>query len=396
MIKILYLNPSAHLGGAEWVLYDVVTHLDRHRFQPVVALPKEGPLAESLREAGIDVRLIEAFAPLLKLGRYSRWRDYLRVSPALSRALQGGQALSRIVQDEGVAIIHAHGIKAHLLSALLKPVLHVPIIWHVHDFIGGRRFHRLYRCVAGMVPSLVIANSRAVADDLGPDPNVVVVYNGVDLQRFSPIRRSAEGGSYHVGMIGVLAPWKGHGVFLEAARRVSERLENVQFWIVGDEIYDTDGHRGYRRRLEEWVREAGLHGRVRFTGFCRDVARVIGGLDIVVHASIEPEPFGRVLVEAMACGKPVIASRAGGVPEIVEHDVNGLLVTPGDVERLADMILRLLNDADERERLGRAGRRRVEERFSLAEQVRRIQRLYESLWPSGTIDEDDRALAVDR
>ncbi|RMG44755.1 MAG: glycosyltransferase family 1 protein [Acidobacteria bacterium] len=396
MIKVLYLNPSSHLGGAEWVLHDVVTHLDRARFEPVVALPKEGPLATSLRAAGIDVRVIGSFAPLLKLGRYSRWRDYLQISPALVDALRGGRELCRLIQDEGVAIIHANGIKAHVLSALLRPKLRLPIIWHVHDFIGRRRFHRLYRYLAGRVPSLLIANSRAVAADLGLGVNVIVVYNGVDLRRFSPIRGSTGGEPYHVGMIGVLAPWKGHGVFLEAARRVSAKLPNVQFWIVGDEIYDTDGHRGYRRRLEERVREAGLHERVRFTGFCRDVTRIINELDIVVHASIEPEPFGRVLIEAMACGKPVIASRAGGVPEIVEHEINGLLVAPGDGGQLADTIVRLLNDAAERERLGEAGRRRVEERFSLAEQVERIQRIYESLWPSNERGRADRVPTAHR
>lgn len=380
MIKILYLNPSSQLGGAEWVLFDVATHLDRTRFTPLVVLPKDGPLAEKLRAAGVEIRLANAFAPLLGLGRYSRWGEYVRALPALFRSVSGLAQIKRIIQDEEIDVVHAHGIKMHFLVCILSFWLKAKIIWHLHDFVSRRKFHRFFLLLAEVCPSLILTNSHAVAADLGAARNVVVVHNGVDVNEFSPSHaRGRTDGFLHVGIVGILAPWKGHEVFLEAARRVSQRMGRVKFWVVGDEIYDTDGHQGYRRRLEQWVSARDLQERIQFTGFRSDVAQVIDSLDVVVHASVEPEPFGRVLIEAMACGKPVIAARGGGVPEIVEHKVNGLLVTPGDADQLAAAMLDLLSHESERRRLGAAGRQRVEQWFSLAQQVRQIENIYESL-----------------
>lgn len=380
MIKILYLNPSSQLGGAEWVLHDLVTHLDQTRFTPLVVLPTDGPLVERLRTAGVDVRLVNAFAPLLRLGRHSRPLDYARALPALVQAVRGLLQVKRLIEDEGIAIVHAHGLKMHFLAGVLSFCLPAKIIWHLHDFVSQRKFYRLFLLLADVCPSVMIVNSAAVAADLGTARNAVIVHNGVDLDTFSPSHADhPKDELLRVGIIGVLTPWKGHEVFLEAARSVSQRASHVKFWVVGDEIYDTDGHRGYRRQLEQWVQANGLQEQVRFTGFRPDVAQVINSLDVVVHASVEPEPFGRVLIEAMACGKPVIAANAGGVPEIVEHGVTGLLVPPGDAGQLAEMMLRLVNDDSERRRLGTAGHQRVEQRFSLTQQVRRMETIYESL-----------------
>ncbi|MBI3949806.1 MAG: glycosyltransferase family 4 protein [Acidobacteria bacterium] len=380
MIKILYLNPSSQLGGAEWVLHDLVTHLDRTRFAPLVILPKEGPLAERLRAAGVEVRLVNAFEPLLGLGRYSRPIDYARAVPALFHLIRGVLRIKRMIEDERIAVVHAHGIKMHFLVCALAVWVNARIIWHLHDFISRRKFYRLFLLLADVCPSLIIVNSRAVAADLEAVRNVVVVHNGVDVGRFSPSEmENRKDGCFHIGIIGILAPWKGHEVFLQAARRVSQQMSRVRFWIVGDEIYDTDGHQGYRRQLEQWVSAQGFQDQIQFTGFRPDVARVMSALDVVVHASTEPEPFGRILIEAMACGKPVIAANAGGVPEIVQHGINGFLTTPGDADQLAEAIFQLLNDESARRRLGAAGRQRVEQHFSLMQQVGQIETIYESL-----------------
>lgn len=378
MIRILSLNPSSQLGGAEWVLHDLVTHLDTNRFTTVVVVPKPGPLVEKLRDAGIDVRIVSAFAPLLGLGRHSRWMDVMRTLPAFARATAGLFQLKRIIEKEKIDIVHAHGIKMHFLSGALRLLINTPLIWHLHDFVSRRKFYPLYRRLAEASPSLIIVNSHAVAADLGRMRNVTVVHNGVDTDRFLPMEKSRDR-SLRIGIVGMLAPWKGHQVFLDAARRVSRQVDQVTFWIIGDEIYDTAGHQGYRQQLEHWVKLNNLQHRVVFTGFRPDVAHLINTLDIVVHASIEPEPFGRVLIEAMACGKPVIAANAGGVPEIVEHEVTGLLTAPRDAQQLADMMLRLLRQPSERERFGSAGRRRVERLFSLPQHVRRIEAIYELL-----------------
>lgn len=146
-----------------------------------------------------------------------------------------------------------------------------------------------------------------------------------------------------------------------------------------NEIYDTRGHRGYRQRLEQRARGAGP-GRVIFTGFRRDMPAVTNSLDILVHASVRPEPFGRVILEAMACGRPVVATHAAGVPEVLGADRSpGLLVPPGDVAAMASAILQLLRDEGRRRRIPRAGRDRGVRLFSIEKHVRAVEKVYEEV-----------------
>ena len=208
----------------------------------------------------------------------------------------------------------------------------------------------------------------------------MVIHNGVDVEAFTP----AAAGARHrdgcwIGMVGALAPWKGQHIFVQAAAEVVDRIPDVTFFLIGDVIYTTAGHHDYRRELERLVHQLGLEGRVIFTGFRKDIARVMANLDIVAHCSVEPEPFGRVIIEAMACGKPVIAARGGGVDEIIVDGDDGLLVPPGDARLLAEAILRLAGDPDRRARLGEAARRRVEEKFRIHDQVRQIEQCYDRL-----------------
>jgi glycosyltransferase involved in cell wall biosynthesis len=179
-----------------------------------------------------------------------------------------------------------------------------------------------------------------------------------------------------VALIGVLAPWKGQDVFLRAIANLVEEFPFLQAEIVGDEIYATKGHAGIRRSLEKLSAELGLVDRVRFTGWVEKLWPVLSRTDVVVHASTEPEPFGRVLIEAMAAGKPVVATHAGGVPEIVESGSTGLLVPAKDPGALARANGALLSDPDRRRRMGAAGRARVEKHFTIEQQIRSIESIY--------------------
>ena len=217
---------------------------------------------------------------------------------------------------------------------------------------------------------------------------VRIVHNGIDLESYAPDPGSAvlrreyglDPERPTVGMVGVLVPWKGFDVFVDAAARLAHRAPRAVFFIVGDEIYDTRGHRGYRRHLEEKVRGLGLEGRVFFTGFRRDVPAIMNSLDVVVHASVRPEPFGRVILEAMACGRPVIATDAGGAPEVLGRDGSaGILVPPGDARAMAEAVLELLRAPARRARMGQAGRERAVGGFSSDAHARGVQQVYEEV-----------------
>jgi glycosyltransferase involved in cell wall biosynthesis len=320
------------------------------------------------------------FGPFIQVGRYSGMAERLKAGVMAPSMAVPVLRLAQLIEREETTLIHANGLKASILTCFLAPLVRAPILWHVHDFLRARRFHELFVLLGEIVPDAVLVNSHAVAEDFFGNRKVIVVHNGVDLSRFSPAEKSSsDDPSLKVGMIGALAPWKGQHLFIQAAKQVSERVGNVKFLIVGDEIYDTSGHRGYKEELQRLAGSLGIESQVVFTGFQHDVARVIGSLDLVVHCSLEPEPFGRVIVEAMACGQPVIAAKAGGVLEIIEDGVTGILVAPGDVSSLADAMCSLLGNEAKRDAIGQAARKRMERSFTLEDQVKRVESLYESL-----------------
>jgi glycosyltransferase involved in cell wall biosynthesis len=242
----------------------------------------------------------------------------------------------------------------------------------------------------------VIAISLSVAEDaraaLGSRVAVHVVPNGVDLEAFSSEGPAvdvdrlarlppAREGTLKVGLIATFARWKGHDVFLRAIAELPGTAP-VRGYVVGGPVYDTEGSERSMDELHATATRLGLGDRVGFVGFVDDVAAVMRGLDVVVHASTQPEPFGRVIVEAMAVGRPVIVSFAGGVKEIVEVDHTALIHAPGDWRGLRDSIMRLADDVTLRERLAKAARAAVERRFDRRRPSALLVPLYRTLAPS--------------
>ncbi|HET9785391.1 MAG TPA: glycosyltransferase family 4 protein, partial [Terriglobales bacterium] len=225
--------------------------------------------------------------------------------------------------------------------------------------------------------ALAVANSQAVAAAYAERVPALAgklrgIANGIDPESLAGGDRAAfrrrwnlADDAFVFGMTAILAPWKGHEVFLAAARAVLAALPGARFLIVGDDVYDTRGHGQRRTWLEAQVRELGLGESVCFTGYLRDgLADAYAACDVAVHASTLPEPFGRTAIEAMAAGVPLVAAAAGGMLEIVEPERSGLLTPPGDAGALAAVMLRLAREPELRTRLIAGGRQRVRERFS--------------------------------
>lgn len=381
--SILHISTGAELGGAERVLLDLVCSLDRERFLPWVIVPREGRLAEALRTAGISTIVLDYLGRARRLGRYSSWREYVGALRALPHIAGRIRDVGRLMNRAEIGLVHAHGIKAQVFTSGLAPWVRARFVWHAHDFVRHRGFWWGFQWLGRLVPDAIVAPSDAVAREFPNRANVFTIPHGVDLRAFAPALGEPVLRPRRVGLIGVLAPWKGQHVFIQAAERVSQSLPDVEFLLVGDEIYDTAGHRGFREELEREIVRRGLQQRVRLLGFHVEIARILQGLDLVVHCSLEPEPFGRVLIEAMACGKPVIASRGGATEEIVRDGETGILVPAGDAVRLAEAMLALLGDPLRCARLGRAARERVERFFSLQAHVRKIEELYDMLLSGG-------------
>src|SRR5205814_1310201 len=206
------------------------------------------------------------------------------------------------------------------------------------------------------LPTAIVANSRATLEAL-PQPGqgqVVynpVVYDGVERVGTPMIRTTDE---VTVGIVGRLAPWKGQHVFLDGFAEAF-RGTNVRGRVIGSALFGEDE---YAASLPERAARLGIANQIDFRGFRADVWKELGGLDVLVHCSVTPEPFGQVVLEGMAAGLPVVAAAAGGPTEIVTNGVDGILTSPGDAGGLARVLRRLHDDPDLRGRLTDAGRRR--------------------------------------
>lgn len=390
-MKVVYLNPSGQLGGAEKALLDILASLKAAEaaYDPHLIVSADGPLIAKAEAIGVPVTVAPFPPALARLGdggaggpagrQVSRLALVGRLIGASAAAAGYLNGLRRILGELQPDLIHTNGFKMHLLGLWARP-RRVPVVWHIHDYVSARPLMaRLMRRFAHRCAAIVV-NSHSVAADLralcGADKPIHTVYNGIDLEVYSPAGPQldldtlahmppAPPGTVRVGMFATMARWKGHEVFLKAVSLLPAGLP-VRAYIAGDALYQTDGSQYSIPELRRMATQLGIADRVGFTGFIAEPAAAMRTCDIVVHASTQPEPFGLVIVEAMACGRAVIVSEAGGAAELIEAGENALPHLPGDAAGLAAHIERLATDLDLRARLGQAGRVAAERRFDRA------------------------------
>jgi glycosyltransferase involved in cell wall biosynthesis len=231
-----------------------------------------------------------------------------------------------------------------------------------------------------------VANSEATKRSLEalrvPHERTSVIYPPLELRVFDgrgdgAAARAALGidpDTPLIGILGIMVPWKGHGVFLRAVRAIRDRVPGVRGLVIGG--YPPGGE-AYVRELKALATELAIADHVTFTGFRPDVADLLPALDVVTHTSIEPEPFGRVITEAMAMKRPVVASAAGGPVEIIQDGVSGFLVTPGDHEALAERVVELLKDPSRAQLIGERAAQDVAARFGAEAHARLMEKVYD-------------------
>jgi glycosyltransferase involved in cell wall biosynthesis len=352
-LRVAILGHSAKLSGAELGLVELVSAFED--VEPVVVLAEPGPLVERLDRAGAEVQVL----PLPAQARLVR-RDELRGGPA--RLLLAGAAtaayavrLGRRLHRLHVDLVHANTLKALFYGSAATQVARKPMVWHAHDRISEDYLPRpavgLVRGVARTAATGVIANSSATLATVGRLRRpATVIPEPVRHQAFDRSGAHRGHGPFVAVMVGRIAPWKGQDMFLRAfATAFPDGDERAV--IVGAPLF---GEEAYERSLRALRDRLGLRDRVELRGFTDDVAAELARADALVHASVIPEPFGRVIVEGMAAGLPVVAAAGGGPDEIVTEGVDGLLYPPGDVDELAATLRRVATDAALAERLGRA------------------------------------------
>ncbi|SNB79883.1 Glycosyltransferase involved in cell wall bisynthesis [Arboricoccus pini] len=348
-MHVLFVTHTAVPSGAELLLARLAKGLGP---QATVLALSHGPLVTDLRDSGCNVEVLPMDASANEVRRHSGVGTILRVAPKLATLLP---RLAAIRQRYDVTVGFSQ--KAFVLTALTQPLVRKPLIWGLNDIVNGEHFSPLMRHMgvglANRAASSVVVNSRASAEAFiqagGRAHLPKVVYPGVDLNAFADAVPSARPSDrFVVGCFGRIAAWKGQEVLL----RSLTNLPHVEAWIVGAAQF---GETGYGEQLQSLARQLNIADRVRFLGHRHDVPALMAACDAIAHTSVAAEPFGQVIVEGMAAGKPVIATAAGGALEIVDHETDGLLVPPGDAVALGAAIARLTADADLRARFSVTG-----------------------------------------
>jgi len=385
--KILYLNETASIGGAENSLLLLIKYLDKDLFKPIVVLPEEGLLSKRLKDIDVRVEILKLPKAVPLSSTFSGKRRY-RITALIRHYFNTIISVSRLwdfIRKEKIDLIHSNSLNANIWwAAPVGFICRVPIIWHVRDILPDGNKKRWYVWVSDKMVSGVIVVSNAVGEmfkDMREKDKIKVIYNGVDVDKYGNdadglgIRMEFNVGKSTrlVGIVGRLDGWKGQDVFIDAAAIILKRLDDIKFLIVGDAIFTNGGFRG---QLERKAHALGVYKDIIFTGFRDDIHSVLMAMDIFVHASVKPDPFPRTVIEAMASGKPIVATSVGGVVEAIHDGVNGRLIPPSDPDRLAESVILYLSDKNIATKLSKRARKDAEELFSISVNVEKTQNFY--------------------
>lgn len=380
-MKILFLNHCGKLGGAELCLIDTAKFYQGSC--RVALFADDGPLKQLLEQQRIQVQVL-ANQPI-------QVRKDSTFAQGLGSLAQLLPLISKVVRlSHEYDLIYANTHKALVVGALAGFFSGCPLVYRLHDILSSDHFSRtncrIVVTLANRFASLVIANSEATQAafvEAGGRPELTTVaYNGFDPDLYqyrefnhSQVRQQLElDGQFLVGHFSRLSSWKGQHVLIQALTHCSE---DVTALLVGDALFSEED---YVQHLHEQVADLGLEKRVRFLGFRSDIVSLMKACDVITHTSIAPEPFGRVIVEAMLCGRPVIAAQAGGAVELVEVNKTGWLTQPNDPYQLAAAITACRNQPERATKIAHQAQVQASQRFDLTKINQQIaQLLYQTL-----------------
>jgi glycosyltransferase involved in cell wall biosynthesis len=391
--KVLFVDHvSKVLGGAEVNLVELLAHAPlAERWEIVTACSSGSPLDQALAKLGV-AREPYGFPPALNelrvVGRRFNPMAKLRAVRELQRVTR---RLSDIVQRTRPDVVLSVTNKDHFAAGAAARAAGIPSLWWVNDILSGdffgwavrRAFVSRARKLATRLVPVSNHGREALIREGVPADRVVRIHNGIPLHRYA---RTTDGGLRHelkadsgeplIGVIGRITPWKGQDFFVRLAAAWKARGRAGRFVIIG-RAFNEDGP--FEQRVRSHAHELGVDDRVHFVPFQSDINAALSSLDVLLHTSLKPEPFGRVLIEAMAVGVPVIAARAGGVPEIITSGEDGELAAPGDEPGYVAALDRVLTDSERRARLVGAARRTVEQRFTVERVVEDFDALIRSV-----------------
>ena len=381
MKRILYLHAGAEMYGADKVLLELIKGLDRQEFEAHVILPNDGVLVEALRQVGAQVSVLDY--PILRRKYFNPKgiADYIRSYNFYAKQI------ALYAREHSIDMVH-NNTAAVLEGIYLKRKLKLPLIWHVHEIIvKPKAISDFINMLMGRYADKIVTVSQAVANHIKQSPfikdsQVEVIYNGVDNAVYYPMDASSIREKFDIaqdalviGMIGRVNAIKGQNDFIEAVEPLLEKNEKAVAFLAGGVF---PGEEWRLEELDKRIASSSVVSQIHRIDYYDKTSELYNMFDIFVLPSIKPDSLPTVVLEAMACSKPVVGYNNGGIAEMVVDDKSGCLVKPNRPQELSNAISLLLDSSEKREKFGRVGYQRQKELFSLESYIKNFSELYKT------------------
>ena len=382
MKRILYLHAGAEMYGADKVLLELIKGLDRQEFEAHVILPNDGVLVEALRQVGAQVSVLDY--PILRRKYFNPKgiADYIRSYNFYAKQI------ALYAREHSIDMVH-NNTAAVLEGIYLKRKLKLPLIWHVHEIIvKPKAISDFINMLMGRYADKIVTVSQAVANHIKQSPfikdsQVEVIYNGVDNAVYYPMDASSIREKFDIaqdalviGMIGRVNAIKGQNDFIEAVEPLLEKNEKAVAFLAGGVF---PGEEWRLEELDKRIASSSVVSQIHRIDYYDKTSELYNMFDIFVLPSIKPDSLPTVVLEAMACSKPVVGYNNGGIAEMVVDDKSGYLVKPNRPQELSNAISLLLDSSEKREKFGRVGYQRQKELFSLESYIKNFSEFYDNL-----------------
>ncbi len=360
-MKILQILPELKVGGVETGTVDLAKYLIEHGHRAVV-VSNGGPLVAELEKLGVNHYVLPVHQ-----------KDIFTMRSCIKK-------LEKIIVAEGVDIVHARSRVPAWIAFFACRRTSAEFLTTCHGYYGSHLFSQVMGWAKRVIVPSTVIGQHMVEHFKVPKENIRLIPRSVDVERFSVPRETLEGqSSFTIAIVGRLTPLKGHTFFLQAMAKVVRFMPFVKIWVIGDA---PDNKESYRQELELLVKHLGLVDHVEFLGNRRDIPELLARTDVVVLSTVTQEAFGRVILEAQCAGAAVVATRVGGVVEIIDDGETGLLVPPRDPDAIAQQVLRLLKDRKLAQSLVSNAQQKIQEQFTLERMASQTIRVYEELLTS--------------
>jgi len=393
--KILFVSHGSELYGAMRSLMDAIILLDREHYESIVIAPKKGPLIRELEKHGIVsylLRMPSWHFPSRSMGGYSHSRTEFLVAVVktvlklLLFEVPATIRIIRIIQKAGIDLVYTNSSAVHS-GALAAFFTKKPHVWHIRENMdskdGGYRFilpKRLSFAIMCKLSAAIVANSKSTAaqfDQISSCSNVIVIYNGIYTREYAEVHQDNDSltesrGKWQVAVIGSLCEMKSQEDAIKAVGIASQNIGEIELLLIGD------GRTAYKEHLKNLAGDLCLSEKVVFTGFIDDVLRILPNMKVVLVPSIS-ESFGRVAIEAMAAGVPVIAADVGGLSEIITDGFNGILVPRRSPEAIANKLIFIYTNPQKSQELIKNAQDWVYSNCDVVQYSRRIEEVISSL-----------------